>query len=155
MLTFFYSISALGNQFLQSNKLSNQTLAEQHDKCTAVVGLALNHILLLANLLSMYSNFNAFPFSGNLKLGGGFGFCEITDNLVQIAPYMPETARSMLQQVGVEVATFSIPDIWTANTLEPGQKIGAATLLFSQIPAARAEVSCSTGVARCEVKRAN
>ncbi|KAI0909958.1 tRNA synthetases class I (M)-domain-containing protein [Ustulina deusta] len=105
-LQIILSISALGNQFLQSNKLSNQTLAEQHDKCTAVVGLALNHVLLLANLLT---------------------------------PYMPETARSMLQQVGVEVATFSIPDIWTANTLEPGQKIGAATLLFSQIPAARAE----------------
>ncbi|KAI0535392.1 tRNA synthetases class I (M)-domain-containing protein [Xylaria digitata] len=100
------NISALGNQFLQSNKLSNQTLAEQHDKCTAVVGLALNHVHLLANLLT---------------------------------PYMPQTARSMLQQVGVEAATFSIPDIWTANTLEPGQKIGKPTLLFSQIPAARAE----------------
>ncbi|RWA10933.1 hypothetical protein EKO27_g4194 [Xylaria grammica] len=100
------NISALGNQFLQLNKLSNQTLAEQHDKCTAVVGLALNHVHLLANLLT---------------------------------PYMPETARSMLQQVGIETATFSIPDIWTANTLEPGQKIGEPALLFSQIPAARAE----------------
>ncbi|KAF2963783.1 hypothetical protein GQX73_g9803 [Xylaria multiplex] len=100
------NISALGNQFLQSNKLSNQTLAEQHDKCTAVVGLALNHVHLLANLLT---------------------------------PYMPQTAQSMLKQVGVEVASFSIPDIWTANTLEPGQKIGEPTLLFSQIPAARTE----------------
>ncbi|KAI1421904.1 tRNA synthetases class I (M)-domain-containing protein [Xylaria sp. FL1777] len=106
ILTFFCSISTLGNQFLQINKLSNQTLAEQYDKCTAVVGLALNHVLLLANLLT---------------------------------PYMPETARSMLQQVGVETSTFLIPDIWTANTLEPGKKIGEPTLLFSQIPAARAE----------------
>lgn len=100
------SISALGNQFLQANKLSNQTLSQEHDKCTAVVGLALNHIHLLANLLF---------------------------------PYMPETARAMLEQVGVKTTTFSIPDVWTANTLEPGRQIGTPALLFSQIPTARAE----------------
>lgn len=31
-----------------------------------------------------------------------------------------------------------IPDIWTGNTLEPGEKLGTPTLLFSQIPASRA-----------------
>jgi methionyl-tRNA synthetase len=50
-------------------------------------------------------------------------------------------ARSILQQLGVppEKQSFSVPDIWTGNTLEPGEKIGTPTLLFTQIPAARAE----------------
>lgn len=47
----------------------------------------------------------------------------------------------MLEQVGVKATTFTIPDVWTANTLEPGQQIGTPALLFSQIPTARAEVS--------------
>jgi len=47
-------ISALGNKLLQDNKLSNQLLIEDPDRCHAVVGLALDHLHLLANLLFPY-----------------------------------------------------------------------------------------------------
>ncbi|KAI1814929.1 methionyl-tRNA synthetase [Poronia punctata] len=107
-LSTMFNISALGNKLLQDNKLSNQLLSEEPERCAGVVGLALNHILLVANVLY---------------------------------PFMPETARKILEQLGVpeEKRKFSIPDVWTGNTLEPGEKIGTPTLLFSQIPAARAE----------------
>lgn len=46
----------------------------------------------------------------------------------------------MLTQLGVpeEKQVFSIPDIWTGDSLKPGEKLGTPTLLFSQIPAGRA-----------------
>ncbi|KAI2640243.1 methionyl-tRNA synthetase [Xylaria nigripes] len=101
------AISALGNQLLQHNGLGNQLLKEDPQRCAAVVYLALNHIHLLANVLS---------------------------------PYAPNTASSILTQLGVpkEKQTISIPDIWTGETLQPGEKLGTPTLLFSQIPASRA-----------------
>ncbi|KAI1168669.1 methionyl-tRNA synthetase-like protein [Nemania serpens] len=101
------ALSALGNQLLQHNRLSNQLNKEEPDRCAAVVSLALNHIHLLANVLS---------------------------------PYAPNTASSMLTQLGVpeEKQVFSIPDIWTGDSLKPGEKLGTPTLLFSQIPAGRA-----------------
>ncbi|KAI1178832.1 tRNA synthetases class I (M)-domain-containing protein [Nemania sp. FL0916] len=49
------SLSALGNQFLQHNKLSNQLIREEPKRCAAVVSLALNHIHLLANILCPYA----------------------------------------------------------------------------------------------------
>ncbi|KAI1439266.1 methionyl-tRNA synthetase [Xylaria sp. CBS 124048] len=49
------AISALGNQLLQHNGLSNQLLKEEPERCAAVVYLALNHIHLMANLLSPYA----------------------------------------------------------------------------------------------------
>ncbi|KAI1125938.1 tRNA synthetases class I (M)-domain-containing protein [Nemania abortiva] len=101
------SLSALGNQLLQHNKLSNQLLNEEPERCASVINLALNHIHLMANLLS---------------------------------PYAPNTASSILTQLGLpkEKQKFSIPDIWTGNTLQPGEKLGTPTLLFSQIPASKA-----------------
>ncbi|KAI1822143.1 methionyl-tRNA synthetase-like protein [Xylaria intraflava] len=53
--TNILTISALGNQLLQHNGLSNQLLKEEPERCAAVVYLALNHIHLLANLLSPYA----------------------------------------------------------------------------------------------------
>jgi len=47
-------ISSLGNKFLQDNKLDNRLLVENPELCSNVVGTALNHIHLLANLLSPY-----------------------------------------------------------------------------------------------------
>lgn len=38
------ALSALGNQLLQHNKLSNQLVKEEPDRCAAVVNLALNHM---------------------------------------------------------------------------------------------------------------
>ena len=48
------SISARGNKLLQDNTLSNQLLAEDPTRCAAVVGLGLNTLHLLANVLSPY-----------------------------------------------------------------------------------------------------
>ncbi|KAI0451867.1 methionyl-tRNA synthetase-like protein [Xylaria acuta] len=58
-----------------------------------------------------------------------------------LCPYMPNTASSILTQLGVpkEKQTFSIPDIWTGDTLKPGHKLGTPTPLFSRIPARRVE----------------
>lgn len=36
-------LSALGNKLLQDNKLDNKLFIEEPERCTAVVGLALNH----------------------------------------------------------------------------------------------------------------
>ncbi|KAI1320509.1 methionyl-tRNA synthetase-like protein [Xylariaceae sp. FL0255] len=101
-------ISALGNKLLQDNKLNNQLIQDDPERCTAVIGLALNHVHLLANLLT---------------------------------PYMPGTAQAILTQLGIpkEKQTVSIPDLFTGKTLEAGQKLGEPKLLFSQIPAAKAE----------------
>ncbi|KAF2184462.1 methionyl-tRNA synthetase [Zopfia rhizophila CBS 207.26] len=48
------SISSLGNTLLQDNRLDNKLATEQPDRCAAVVGLALNHIHLLASLIQPY-----------------------------------------------------------------------------------------------------
>jgi methionyl-tRNA synthetase len=47
-------ISSQGNKLLQDNKLSNQLIEEDPERCAAVVGLALNHIHLLASLISPF-----------------------------------------------------------------------------------------------------
>ncbi|POS78966.1 methionyl-tRNA synthetase [Diaporthe helianthi] len=48
------SISALGNKILQDNKLDNRLLTEEPDRCAAVIGLAVNHIALLASIVAPY-----------------------------------------------------------------------------------------------------
>jgi methionyl-tRNA synthetase len=53
-LSTILQISALGNKFLQDNKLDNRLFAENPELCVNVVGTALNHIHLLANLLSPF-----------------------------------------------------------------------------------------------------
>lgn len=47
-------ISALGNKLLQDNKLDNRLFNEERERCDAVIGLALNHIQLLASILEPY-----------------------------------------------------------------------------------------------------
>ncbi|GAD92485.1 methionyl-tRNA synthetase [Paecilomyces variotii No. 5] len=47
-------ISALGNKLLQDNKLDNRLFTEEPDRCAAVIGLALNHLHLLASILSPF-----------------------------------------------------------------------------------------------------
>ena len=47
-------ISALGNKLLQDRRLDNRLFSEQPEHCAAVVGIALNHILLLANTMAPY-----------------------------------------------------------------------------------------------------
>lgn len=53
-LRIILGISALGNKLLQDNKLDNRLLTEEPDRCAAVIGLALNHINLLASILAPY-----------------------------------------------------------------------------------------------------
>ena len=50
-LSTVLQISALGNKFLQDNKLDNRLFIENPELCANVVGTALNHLHLLANLL--------------------------------------------------------------------------------------------------------
>ncbi|KAJ9148351.1 Methionyl-tRNA synthetase [Pleurostoma richardsiae] len=45
------NLSALGNKLLQDNKLDNRLLAEEPDRCAAVIGTALNQLNLLAAIL--------------------------------------------------------------------------------------------------------
>ncbi|KAF2430724.1 methionyl-tRNA synthetase [Tothia fuscella] len=47
-------ISYLGNKLLQDSKLDNKLAESEPDKCAQVVGLALNHVHLLASLISPY-----------------------------------------------------------------------------------------------------
>ena len=48
-----------------------------------------------------------------------------------IAPYMPATATSILEQLNTEL--LIIPDEWRGDSIKPGHKIGKAAYLFSQI----------------------
>lgn len=79
-------ISALGNKLLQGNKFDNGLFTEEPDRCAAVIGLPLNHIHLLASILS---------------------------------PYMPDSAKSIFQQLDVEPVA-RIPDTWEPEIVKPG-----------------------------------
>lgn len=104
-LSTVLQISALGNKFLQDNRLDSRLFLEEPECCANVVGTALNHLHLLASLLS---------------------------------PYMPRTAESIFEQLGVDCVP-SIPDKWASNALSEGQKLGEPHPLFSIIPAAKLE----------------
>ncbi|KAL7629643.1 hypothetical protein AAE478_001165 [Parahypoxylon ruwenzoriense] len=108
-LSTVLSISALGNKLLQDNKLSNQLLSEDADRCAAVVGLALNHLHLLANIL--------FPYM----------------------PGTSEAIFDQLGVQGSGNERFSIPDKWVADVIQPGHAIGEPKLLFSAIPPEKAD----------------
>ncbi|KAI2619273.1 tRNA synthetases class I (M)-domain-containing protein [Hypoxylon sp. NC1633] len=108
-LSTVMSISAVGNKLLQDNKLSNQLLSDDPDRCNAVVGFALNQLHLIAGILF---------------------------------PYMPGTSDAILEQLGVQGSgneRFNIPDSWTNDAIPPGQAIGEPKLLFSAIPAEKAD----------------
>jgi methionyl-tRNA synthetase len=47
-------LSSLGNKFLQSNKLDGRLLTEEPERCASVISIAINHVLLIANVLSPY-----------------------------------------------------------------------------------------------------
>ncbi|OKL58447.1 putative methionine--tRNA ligase, cytoplasmic [Talaromyces atroroseus] len=47
-------ISSLGNKLLQDNKLDNRLFTEEPDRCAAVINIALNHLHLLASILSPF-----------------------------------------------------------------------------------------------------
>ncbi|KAK4252143.1 tRNA synthetases class I (M)-domain-containing protein [Corynascus novoguineensis] len=111
-LSTVMSISALGNKLLQDNKLSNQLIAEEPDRCRAVIGLALNHIHLLAQVLSPYMPEKAQSILRQLGVKGANG-----------EDHVPT----------------QIPDTWDSDALKPGHAIGAPELLFSNIPAAKIE----------------
>jgi methionyl-tRNA synthetase len=53
-LTHAMAISALGNKLLQDSRLDNKLAESDPTKCAQVVGLALNHVHLLASLISPY-----------------------------------------------------------------------------------------------------
>ncbi|KAF3066602.1 Methionine-tRNA ligase, cytoplasmic [Daldinia childiae] len=108
-LTTVLSISALGNKLLQDNKLSNQLLSEDPERCGAVVGLALNHLHLIANIV--------FPY----------------------LPETANGILEQLGVQGSGNDRFSIPDTWTADVIPPGQALGEPKLLFTLIPTEKAD----------------
>ncbi|KAI0386019.1 tRNA synthetases class I (M)-domain-containing protein [Hypomontagnella monticulosa] len=108
-LSTILSISALGNKLLQDNKLSNQLLSEDPERCGAVVGLALNQLHLLANLLFPYMPDTAAAILEQLGV--------------------KDSGKS----------GFSIPDVWAADAIPEGQAIGEPKLLFSTIPTEKAD----------------
>ncbi|KAF2091157.1 methionyl-tRNA synthetase [Saccharata proteae CBS 121410] len=103
-------MSAHGNKLLQDNKLDNRLFAEEPERCAAVVGMALNHIWLLAGLMEPYMPATA---------------CGTTSD-------EGEPVSGIFQQLGVEPVP-QIPETWTADFIKPGHKIGQAAYLFSQI----------------------
>lgn len=103
-------ISALGNKLLQDNKLDNTLFSEEPERCAAVVGMALNHIYLLASVLE--------PFMPATARGG------VTDK--------GEPISGIFQQLNVDPVP-QIPEQWATGTIKPGHKIGKAAYLFSQI----------------------
>ncbi|KAL2271490.1 hypothetical protein VTJ83DRAFT_861 [Remersonia thermophila] len=107
------SISAMANKFLQDNKLGNQLLAEEPERCRAVVAVTLNHVHLLANILSPY-----MPEKSQSILR-------------QLGLKAPEGEGSNIP--------VRIPDTWEIDALKPGHAIGTPELLFSTIPAAKIE----------------
>ncbi|KAI1645422.1 tRNA synthetases class I (M)-domain-containing protein [Daldinia loculata] len=108
-LSTVLSISALGNKLLQDNKLSNQLLSEDPERCGAVVGLALNHLHLIANIV--------FPY----------------------LPETANGILEQLGVQGSGNDRFSIPDTWTADVIPPGQALGEPKLLFTLIPTEKAD----------------
>jgi methionyl-tRNA synthetase len=107
------SISGIGNKLLQDNKLSNQLIAEEPERCRAVIGIALNHIHLIAHLLSPYMPEKSQSILRQLGVKG------------------PDGENSNIPA--------HIPDTWEANDLKPGHAVGTPELLFTNIPAAKIE----------------
>ncbi|KXX78955.1 Methionine--tRNA ligase, cytoplasmic [Madurella mycetomatis] len=112
-LAAILSISALGNKLLQDNKLSNQLLNEDLARCRAVVGIGLNHVHLMANILSPYMPEKAQSILRQLGFKG------------------PSEED---QEIPVH-----IPDTWQADALKPGHAIGTPELLFATIPATKVD----------------
>ncbi|KAI5777172.1 methionyl-tRNA synthetase [Geopyxis carbonaria] len=54
-----------------------------------------------------------------------------------VAPYMPETARSINTQLRMD--PLQIPDYWNADSIKPGHEINKAEYLFSRIKPEKAE----------------
>jgi methionyl-tRNA synthetase len=102
-------ISGLGNKLLQDNKLSNQLISEEPERCAAVVGLVLNLLHLLANLV--------FPYMPGTS-----------DSIFEQLGF--EASAEGKYDV-------HIPDTWTADLVKSGQRLGEPKLLFTAIPASK------------------
>lgn len=53
-VTDILTISSLGNKFLQENGLNNKLLADEPERCNAVINVAMNHVYLVASLVAPY-----------------------------------------------------------------------------------------------------
>lgn len=53
-VTDILNISALGNKFLQENGLNNKLLADEPERCNAVINVAINHVYILASIVAPY-----------------------------------------------------------------------------------------------------
>ena len=105
-------ISALGNKLLQDNRLDNKLFSEDPQRCAAIVGMALNHIYLLASV--------AEPYMPGIVRG-------YKDNQAKSVP-------GIFEQLGV-APTPHIPEEFLPETIQPGHKIGKPAHLFTKIMA--------------------
>lgn len=102
-------ISALGNKLLQDNRLDNKLAESEPRKCAAVVGLALNLVLVVAAVVSPYMPSTSVSILQQLNL-----------------------ARSASSS---ETSPIPIPNTFSASAVKPGHRIGEAAYLFTQIKA--------------------
>lgn len=110
-------ISALGNKLLQDNRLDNRLFADAPARCAAVIGMALNHIHLLAAVLEPFMPDTSAAIRA--QLGGS-------------------TANSEPGARAGADAT-AIPAHWTPHVVAAGQRVGVPALLFTQIKPEREE----------------
>ncbi|KAL8417974.1 hypothetical protein RB594_001550 [Gaeumannomyces avenae] len=107
------SVSALGNKLLQDHKLGNQLVDENLDLANGLIALALEHLHLLASLISPY--------------------------LPGTARSIMRQIGAVSAGETVLDSSFIIPDVWNADMLEAGKPIGEPSRPFSVIPASKLE----------------
>ncbi|KAK1765719.1 hypothetical protein QBC33DRAFT_543742 [Phialemonium atrogriseum] len=126
-------LSALDKKLLQDNKLDNKWFIEEPERCAAVVGLALNHIYLLANVIEPYMPATA---RGGVDTKG-------------------ESTFGIFQQLGVEPVPH-IPDEWETNMIIlPGHRIGRPSYLLAGSIMRRSTSGGSSSAARRPRGRSN
>lgn len=69
-------------------------------------------------------------------IGAGLNQIALLANL--ISPYLPNTSKSIFEQLGLDTAA-TIPDTFAVDAVKPGHKLGEPKHLFTQIAASKIE----------------
>ena len=116
----------------------NNLLAQYIQELDAVrLRSALSMVLTISQKGNMFLQSNGLdnrlaekePSKCAVVIGLGTNLIHLLASL--IAPYMPETAKSMNTQLCAD--PLPIPDYWHADSIKPGHEIGKAAYLFSHI----------------------
>jgi methionyl-tRNA synthetase len=87
------------------------------------------NLLLQSNTLDN-KTFESAPELTATVVGLGVNLIALISAILR--PFMPDTSASIAAQIQHDDAR--IPEVWDANALKPGHKVGAAKRLFTQIP---------------------